>query len=129
MRDRLHRLDVDGRNTALRVLHDDVEHAFAVAHALLRHAAQIDRAEHGAVFGVDHRRVLGRVTKDVDPFVEGIEVDAVRLCGAHINRKSHADSSAAAATSAVTAIIACGQSCVPPASFFRPLKRARPPSC
>jgi hypothetical protein len=45
------RLYVDGRNTALRVLHDDVEHAFAVAHALLRFAAQIDRAEHGAVFG------------------------------------------------------------------------------
>ena len=54
-------------------------------HALLRHAAQIDRAEHGAVLGVDHRRVLRRVAEDVDPLVEGIEVDAVRLRGAHIN--------------------------------------------
>ena len=85
VRDRLHRLDVDGRNTALRVLHDHVEHAFAVAHALLRHAAQIDGAEHGAVLGVDHRRVLGRVAEDVDSLVERIEVDAVRLCGARID--------------------------------------------
>ena len=85
MRHRLHGLDIDGRNTALRVLHDHVEHAFAVAHALLRHAAQIDRAEHGAVFGVDHRRVLRRVAEHVDPLVEAIEVDAVRLCRARID--------------------------------------------
>ena len=51
------RLYVDGRNTALRVLHDDVEHAFAVAHALLRFAAQIDRAEHGAVFGRNKKQL------------------------------------------------------------------------
>src|ERR1017187_10291586 len=49
VRDSLHRLDIDGRDAALRVLHDNVEHAFAVADALLWHAAQIDLAEHGAV--------------------------------------------------------------------------------
>jgi hypothetical protein len=46
VRHRLHRLYVDSRDAARHVLHDDVERAFAVAHALLRHAAQIDRAEH-----------------------------------------------------------------------------------
>src|SRR5450759_4901530 len=44
---RLHRLDIDGPDAPQRVLHDDIEIAFAVGNALLRHAAQIDRAEHG----------------------------------------------------------------------------------
>src|ERR1700693_6217054 len=81
MRHRLHRLYVDSRDAARHVLHDDVEHAFAVAHALLRHAAQIDHAKHGAPFGVDYGRVLCRMTEDVDSFIEAIEVDAVRPCG------------------------------------------------
>ena len=30
VRDRLHRLDIDGRDTPLRILHDDIEHALAI---------------------------------------------------------------------------------------------------
>src|SRR3954463_13161181 len=82
---RLHRLDVNGGDTAYRILHDNIDHALAVRHALLRHAAEIDRAEHRAVFGVDHRRVLRWVTEDVDPLIEGVEVDAIRPGGADIN--------------------------------------------
>src|SRR5262249_33950087 len=70
MRSRLHCPGVDGRDTSLRVLHNDVEHAFAVSHSLFRHATQIDRAEHGALFGIDHRRVLCRVTENVDSVIE-----------------------------------------------------------
>ena len=44
MPDRLHSFSVNSRDTAHGILHDNVEHAFAVAHALLRDAAEIDRA-------------------------------------------------------------------------------------
>ncbi len=79
---RLHGVDVHGGDAALGVLHDDVEHAFAVADALLGHAAQVDGAEDGAVFRVDHGGVFGGMAEDVDPLIEGIEVDAVGLRGA-----------------------------------------------
>ncbi len=81
----LHRLDVNGRNAAYRVLHDDIEHALAVRHALLRHAAEVDCADHRSVLRIDDGCVFRRVTEDVDPLVEVIEEDAIRPCGAHVN--------------------------------------------
>ena len=42
--DRFHRFDINGCNTALRILHDDVEHPLPIAHCLLGHTAQINRA-------------------------------------------------------------------------------------
>jgi hypothetical protein len=50
----------------------------AIGHGLLRLAAQIERADHRAVRGVDHGRVRGGVAEDVDAGVEGIEQNAVR---------------------------------------------------
>src|SRR5205823_6784503 len=76
---------VNSRDTAYRILHDNVEHAFAVAHTLLRDASEIDCAEHGTVFRIDHRRVFRQVTEHVDPLIEGMEVDAVRAGCAHID--------------------------------------------
>ncbi len=77
MGDGLHGLHVDGGDAADGVLHDDVEHALAIGHALLRHAAEVDGAEHGAVLRIDDRRVFGGMAEDVDALVEGVEVDAV----------------------------------------------------
>ena len=37
------------------------------------------------ILGVDHCGVLRRMTEDVHPIVEGIEENAVRLSGAHID--------------------------------------------
>ena len=85
MRDRLHGVDVDGGDAADRVLHDDVEHALTVADALFGCAAEVDGAEHGAVFGIDDGCVLGGMAEDVDALVEGVEVDAVGPCLADVD--------------------------------------------
>src|SRR6476660_1109683 len=85
MADSIHRLHVDHRDTANWILHDHIELAVAVPHALLWHAAEIDRTQHSAVFGVNHRCVLRGVTEDIDSAVERVEVDAVGPCRAHIN--------------------------------------------
>src|SRR5439155_568740 len=77
VRGRLHCLDIDDRDASLRVLHDDVEHPFAIRYALFRHAAQIDPAEHRAILGVNHSRIFRRMTEHVDSVVEGIEDNAV----------------------------------------------------
>ena len=77
MGDRLHGFGVNCSDAADGVLHDDVEHAFAIANTLLGCAAEIDGAEDGAVFRVDDCGVFGGMAEDVDAFVERIEVDAV----------------------------------------------------
>src|SRR5207249_10259071 len=77
VRGRLHCLDIDDRDASLRVLHDDVEHPFAIRYALFRHAAQIDRAEHRAILGVNHSRIFRRMTEHVDSVIEGVEDNAV----------------------------------------------------
>ena len=76
MGDRLHRLNIDGRDAALRILHHHAKYSLAVGHTLFRHAAQIDRAEYGAVLDIGHGRVPGRMAENIDPFIEGVEVDS-----------------------------------------------------
>src|SRR5215472_13136582 len=83
--DRLHSLYIYRRHAALRILHDDIKHAFAIGDALLGHTSQIDRTEHGAVLRVDYRSVPGWMAENVDSVVEPIEVDAVRLRGAYVD--------------------------------------------
>src|SRR6476661_679540 len=85
MRDGLHRLDVHGRNAALRVLHNDVEHSLAVTYSLFGHTSQIDLAKQRAVFRIEHRGVLRRMTERVHTFIEWIEVNPVRLGWSDVN--------------------------------------------
>ena len=85
MRGCFHRLDIDSRHTSFGILHDDIEHPLAVRYALLRHAAKIDRSEHVPILGIDHGRILRRMTEDVDSFIESVEDNPVRRGGAHID--------------------------------------------
>ncbi len=85
MGDGFHCFDINGGDAADGVLHDDVEHSFPIAYALFGSATEIDGAEDGAVFCVDHCGVFGGMAEDVDSFVEGIEVNAVGASCADID--------------------------------------------
>ncbi len=82
----LHRFLIHDGDAALRVLHDDVECAFAVRDAFFGHAAQIDLARRSSRLSIDHRGVFGRVTEDVDALVGSVEEDAVGLGAADVDR-------------------------------------------
>src|SRR5712691_3344491 len=53
--------------------------SFAVAHRLFRHSADIERADHGAVLGVDRSDMRRGVTENVDPLVGWVEEHAIRI--------------------------------------------------
>ena len=55
----------------------DIDVALAIADGLFRRAAEIERADDGAVLGVDHGGVRGTVAEDPDALVERVEQDAV----------------------------------------------------
>src|SRR4051794_12786736 len=81
----LHRFHVDGGYAANGILHDDVEHAFAVGDALLGDAAEINGAEDRAVFRIDDSGILRGMAEDVDPLIEVIEEDTVGTRGPYVD--------------------------------------------
>ena len=84
MRGHGHRLGVDHGDVGLvGDVHVDVSQA--VGGRLLGRAAQVDRAEHGAILGVDDSDMRHRVAQHVDAIVECVGEDAVRIA-LHVDR-------------------------------------------
>ena len=76
VRRHLEGLDVHDRDVVL-VFEANIQVALAVAGGLLGRAAQVNRADHGAVLGVNDGGVGLAVAEDVNAFRQGFEDDAV----------------------------------------------------
>src|SRR5882672_1163185 len=73
------------------VFNVDVYMTFAVGRGLFWHSAQVDRAYDRAILGIDDRHVGRAMTQIVDPFVEWVEQNSVRVA-LHIDGLNHRES-------------------------------------
>jgi hypothetical protein len=71
-------LFIPARPVALLVSDIDINMPCAIGDGLLRHAAEVDCAQHRTIHRIDHRCMGSGVAENVDPLVEFVEQNGVR---------------------------------------------------